>query len=70
MTLITGVVAVICVIIAWKSNNPKVCAILFGLNAIIPDAIPFADEILMGVATAKAFLTNTGKINNGGGDEE
>lgn len=67
--LITSAVAVICVIIAWKSNNPKVCAILFGLNAILPDAIPFADEILMGVATAKAFLASTGNNNNIGEGE-
>ena len=29
-----------------------VTALLFGIDVIVPDALPFADEILLGLATA------------------
>ena len=43
-------------LIAWLSrlSYPRifmVTAVLFGLNVLVPDPIPFVDEILLGLAT-------------------
>ena len=55
-------------LIGWfgRLSHPKLfllTAVLFGLDVLIPDVIPFADELLLGLGTL--LLANWKKVKPG-----